>query len=165
MKRLFSSVVLVVAIAACSSGESGEVRLGVSVAHLDTAAAADSVAAREAAGLEITRVRILVNTAKVGYAGHSDGETTAVGPIVVELSADEVKSGAQRSFTIGDLDTGTYGGAEIEVDSLDAKADTSDASLADFATTGASVLVDGTYGERPSSSPATSSPSKAPMVK
>lgn len=146
MKRVLLGLFLFAALEGCSS-DAGEVRLGVSVAAIDTAVSAANDDARSAAGLEVTRVRILVNTAKVGYAGHSDGDETAVGPTVVELTGDEIKAGAQRSFSLGQLASGTYGGAEIEIDNLDADADTSDASLADFASSGASVIIDGTYND------------------
>ncbi|MFO0611510.1 MAG: hypothetical protein U0414_02895 [Polyangiaceae bacterium] len=132
------------ALMGCGAGDTGEVRLGVSVAPL-TELGDPTVDPRAAAGLEITRVRVLVNVAKVGYAGPSDGDAS-VGPYVVELTGDEITAGASRSFSLGELAAGTYGGAEIEVDVLSADADTSsDPSLADFASTKASVLIDGNY--------------------
>jgi hypothetical protein len=63
----------------------------------------------------------------------------------VDLTADEIAGGAHREFSLGALPSGTYGGAEIEIQPLAAGADTSDAALADFVAAGASVLVDGTY--------------------
>lgn len=150
MRNIFKSLVSSVAIGgllsltACGSGETGEVRLGVSVSPI-TQLGDPTTDPRAQAGLEITRVRVLVNVAKVGYHGDSTGEAS-VGPYVVELTGDEIVTGASRSFSLGELESGTYGGAEIEVDVLSADADTSsDASLADFASTKASVLIDGTY--------------------
>jgi hypothetical protein len=149
MKRFFGSTIFAGAaiacasLAGCSTGETGQVKLGVNVSPL-TVAADEIPDPRIAAGLEITRVRVLVNVAKVGYAGPSDG-SASVGPYVVELTGDELTNGASRSFDLGSLDAGSYGGAEIEVDVLGADADTSDASLADFVSTKASVLIDGTY--------------------
>jgi len=168
---LLVAAAIPLATGGCAPAGTGEVQLGVSVAPITTTDAA-TTDARTQAGLSITRVRLLVNTAKIGYAGGhggkggrgcppgamssssssgssggmSSGDTTAVGPFVVDLTSAEIAIGAQRSFSLGELASGTYGGAEIEIDVLDANADTSsDASLADFASTKASVLVDGTY--------------------
>lgn len=145
-KTLITSAAIggMVSLTACGTGETGEVRLGVSVAPI-TQLGDPTTDPRAQAGLEITRVRVLVNVAKVGYHGDSVGEAS-VGPYVVELTGDEIVNGAARSFSLGTLESGTYGGAEIEVDVLSADADTSaDPSLADFASTKASVLIDGTF--------------------
>lgn len=136
------------ALPACSSG-SGEVKLGVNVAATQAAlvAAVDPTAGMQTTddvALEISRVRVLVAVAKVGYAGHSQAQSD-VGPYAVDLTTDEIANGAHREFSLGTLPTGTYGGAEIEIDDLPADADASDASFADFRTSGASVLVEGTY--------------------
>ena len=126
----------------CSSGPAGEVKLGVDVAAIRTATT-DTAAT---AGLEVTRVRVLVAHAKVGYTGgKSTGASAEVGPFVVDLTADEIASGAHRDFSLGTLDSGTYGGAEIEIQPLDSKDDQTDPSVADFVAAGASLLVDGTY--------------------
>ena len=154
-KSLFVAATLggLCALTGCGSSETGEVRLGVSVAPL-TELGDPTTDPRVAAGLELSRVRVLVNVAKVGYAGGCDADAasdeTAVGPFVVELTGDELAAGATRSFSLGELAAGTYGGAEIEIDVLADDADTSaDATLADFATTKASVLVDGTFNGAP----------------
>lgn len=137
-----------VALAGCSSGE---VKIGVDVAPIKAATITDSAGTENGtssgtsaeSGLELTRVRLLVAHAKIGYTG-GDAEAD-VGPIVVDLTAEEIANGAHREFSLGTLATGTYGGAEIEIEPLDADADTSDADFTDFKRTGASLLVDGTY--------------------
>lgn len=132
----------------CGSADTGEVRLGVAAAKLQTSDQIQLDQAKTDAGLALTRVRLLVNVVKVGYTGGPDasGDEASVGPIAVELTGDEIKSGAARSFSLGELDTGTYGGAEIEIDTLDDGFDASgDESLTDFADEGASVPIDGTY--------------------
>jgi hypothetical protein len=126
----------------CSSGTAGEVKLGVDVAAIRTA----TTTAAETTGLEVTRVRVLVAHAKVGYIGEkSTGASAEVGPFVVDLTADEIAKGAHRDFSLGTLDSGTYGGAEIEIEPLDANDDQTDPAVADFVAAGASLLVDGTY--------------------
>lgn len=155
-KTLFVAATLggLCALAGCGSSETGEVRLGVSVAPL-TELGDPTTDPRVAAGLELSRVRVLVNVAKVGYTGgrcnsDADGDETAVGPFVVELTGEELAAGATRSFSLGEIEAGTYGGAEIEIDVLADDADTSaDPALADFATSKASVLVDGTWNGAP----------------
>jgi len=133
---------------ATGSGESGEVKLGVDVAAIQTAVSnsVTGTSGAAAAGLALTRVRLLVNHAKIGYIHEqATGDSADIGPIVVDLTADEIAGGAHRDFSLGTLPSGTYGGAEIEIEPLDTGADTSDAALADFASSGASLLVEGTY--------------------
>ncbi|MEP7122604.1 MAG: hypothetical protein ABJE95_16900 [Byssovorax sp.] len=128
----------------CSSGPAGEVKLGVDVAAIRTTTSTTTTA--DAAGLVVTRVRVLVAHAKVGYTGgKSTGASAEVGPFVVDLTGDEIAKGAHRDFSLGTLDSGTYGGAEIEIQPLDAGDDQTDPAVADFVAAGASVLVDGTY--------------------
>ncbi len=125
----------------CSTGE---VKLGVDVAAL-TVPGGTETPQRDSA-LDITRVRILVAHAKIGYTGgHSGGGAAEAGPYVVDLSADEIANGAHREFSLGELPSGTYGGAEIEIEPLEADQDASDPVFDDFRASGASVLVDGTY--------------------
>jgi hypothetical protein len=139
------------ALAGCSTGTTGttatgpagQVSLGVDVSALRAASAATASAD---AGLVVSRVRVLVAHVKVGYIHEqATGPAAEIGPVVVDLTAAELASGAHRDFDLGTLAGGTYGGAEIEIEPLDATADTSDPALADFVSTGASVLVDGTY--------------------
>jgi hypothetical protein len=135
------------ALVGCNSSGSGDVKLGVDVSAL-TASVANAVTSITAAdsSLVISRIRVLVAHAKVGYTGKQAGGAQAeIGPVVVELTADEIASGAHRDFDLGSLPSGTYGGAEIEIQPLDSTADTSDPALADFVTSKASVLVEGTY--------------------
>jgi hypothetical protein len=149
MARHLSALIAFISLASlagCSSGPAGEVKIGVDVAAIrsTTAAAADVT------GLELSRVRVLVARAKVGYTGGKcSGSSAEVGPFVIDLTADEIASGAHRELSLGALDSGTYGGAEIEIEPLGAKDDTSDAAVADFVTEGASLLVDGTYQREP----------------
>lgn len=143
------------ALSGCAGGEVGEVKLGVDVAAIKistgTTVVDDTAGAGADAALTIDRVRLLVAHAKIGYTNHgcndsSDSSDSAdVGPFVVDLTAEEIKNGAHREFSLGKLPTGTYGGAEIEIEPLDADADTSDPAVADFVKAGASVLIDGTY--------------------
>lgn len=144
MKRSLIASIAFLSLASltgCSSGAAGEVKLGV-----DVAAIRSTTAALETTGLEVTRVRVLVAHAKIGYIGEkSTGASAEVGPFVVDLTADEIESGAHREFSLGTLDSGTYGGAEIEIEPLDSKDDQSDPAVADFVAAGASLLVDGTY--------------------
>lgn len=155
MARSLIALIALAALAGCSAGGSGEVKLGVDVAPI-TALPGDTIntgsgdgAAGGAtdAALEISRVRVLVNVAKIGYTGgdRSGSDSAEAGPFVVDLTADEIKNGARREFSLGELPSGTYGGAEIEIDQLSADADTSDEALADFVTSRASVLVDGSW--------------------
>ena len=145
MKRSLIASIASLAFASltgCSSGPAGEVKLGVDVAAIR--AATTTVTA--ATGLEVTRVRVLVAHAKIGYIGEkSTGASAEVGPFVVDLTADEIANGAHRDFSLGTLDSGTYGGAEIEIEPLTAQDDQSDPAVADFVAAGASLLVDGTY--------------------
>lgn len=149
MRRSFLAIasLALTAIAGCSAGPAVEVKLGVDVAALQTTpTTTDTQTGGAATGLSIERVRLLVNHAKIGYRHEQAGDASAdVGPTVVELTADEIANGAHREFSLGTLPSGTYGGAEIEIEPLDGDADTSDAALADFAAAKASVLVDGTY--------------------
>jgi hypothetical protein len=136
------------ALAGCSSaanGPPGEVKLGVDVAPI-IAAGTDTTNTTAGTGIELSRVRVLMAVAKIGY--HQDqatGPAAEIGPIVVDLTADEIKNGAHRDFSLGTLPGGTYGGAEIEINPLAAGTTSDDAALADFLAQGASLLVDGTY--------------------
>ena len=133
--------------AGCEAGAPGEVKLGVNVAPITVSATETSTNASNSDDLVLERVRILIETAKVGY--HNDeatgGPSAEAGPIVIDLTADEIANGAHRDISLGSLPGGTYGGAEIEIAPLQGDDDTSAAELADFVSSGASVLVDGTY--------------------
>jgi hypothetical protein len=163
MIRSSLSLIALAALVGCSTS-SGEVKLGVDVAPIGSAAsaivvgavdgvdasgAADQVGASTSAatgGLVIERVRLLVAHAKVGYTGGgSDGADAEAGPFVIELSKDEIANGAHREFSLGQLEAGTYGGAEIEIMPPDGSGSSSDPSWAEFVSRGASVLIDGTY--------------------
>jgi hypothetical protein len=145
MKRQLLGLVAFTALAGCSATDTGQVKLGVSVAALQSSTIASD--ATVAAGLSVTRVRILVNVAKVGYTANpgGSGDSADAGPFVVELTGDEITSGAQRQFDLGELASGTYGGAEIEIDRPGSGETSSDPSFADFQAADASVLIDGTY--------------------
>jgi hypothetical protein len=166
MIRSALSLFALAALVGCSS-QSGEVKLGVDVAPVGAAAAAivaangatggvsasgastsaDSSTPSAASDLEIERVRLLVLHAKVGYTGgdKSSGATAEAGPFVIELTKDEIKNGAHREFSLGQLEAGTYGGAEIEIQPLDSDSTATDPALLDFGAKGASLLVSGTY--------------------
>ncbi len=132
-------------LAGCSSGAAGEVKLGVDVAAIRTTAN-QTAADGSSADLVLDRVRILVATAKIGYINEqATGPSAEVGPYVIDLTADEIANGAHREISLGALETGTYGGAEIEIEPLDADDAPSGDELADFLSSGASVIVDGTY--------------------
>ena len=145
MARSLTTSIAFLALASltgCTSGSAGEVKLGVDVAAIRAA----TTNLTTTTGIEVTRVRVIVAHAKVGYTHEQAGSTSAeVGPFVVDLTADEIARGAHREFSLGTLDSGTYGGAEIEIEPLDAKDDQSDPAVADFVAKGASLLVDGTY--------------------
>lgn len=148
MKRMGIVAVALFVLAGCSSGE---VKLGVSVAPIKVAADTTTSDSRADTQLQLNRVRLLVAHAKVGYAGggcHSD-EGTDIGPNVVDLTADEIANGAHREFDLGTLPSGTYRGAEIEIMPIDKDQDASDEVFKDFVSTGASLLVDGTYMGNP----------------
>jgi hypothetical protein len=139
------------ALVGCSTS-TGEVKLGVDVAALKSAAGTQTAGGTQPstdAPLDITRVRLLVGHAKIGYAGghglFDTSDETDTGPYVVDLTADEIANGAHREFSLGELPSGTYGGAEIEIKPIDPDQDASADEFADFRTSGASVLVDGTY--------------------
>lgn len=141
-----AALVAVPVIAGCSSGQPGEVKLGVDVAAITTSATSTSNGTSNSDDLQLDRVRILIETAKVGYRNEqSTGTSAEVGPIVIDLTADEIANGAHREISLGALPSGTYGGAEIEIAPLKDGDDTSAAELADFVSSGASVIVDGTY--------------------
>lgn len=148
-RSLFALAALFV-VAGCSTGE---VKLGVDVAGLKTSARAiesDSLPAPTTDGLDISRIRLLVGHAKVGYAGGGRcSDSTEVGPFVVDLTADEIANGAHREFSLGQLPSGTYGGAEIEIQPLESDQDASGDEFKDFADSGASLLVDGTFQGKP----------------
>jgi hypothetical protein len=146
MKRSFIVGVALCALAGCSTGE---VKLGVDVAPLQIAAQTTPSGANSLSDLALTRVRLLVAHAKIGYAGRgcmSDGED--IGPTVIDLTAEEIANGAHREFDLGKLASGTYGGAEIEIMPIEADQDASDTVFDDFRKSGASVLVEGTYGRK-----------------
>lgn len=151
MARSLIAIAALVALAGCNgSGSEGTVKLGVDVAALTTTVGNAVSGGTNDGSLTISRVRVLVAHAKVGYIHEqSTGASAEIGPIVVDLTADEIASGAHRDFDLGTLPTGTYGGAEIEIEPLDSTADTSDPALADFVTSKGSVLVDGTYQGTP----------------
>ena len=97
------------ALVGCNSSGSGDVKLGVDVSAL-TATVANAVTNNAAAdsSLVVTRIRLLVAHAKVGYTGANKGGAQAeIGPVVVELTADEIASGAHRDFDLGSLPSGT----------------------------------------------------------
>jgi carbon monoxide dehydrogenase subunit G len=143
MARSLIAIIALSTLAGCSAGAAGEVKLGVDVAALKstTTAQAGSTA------LDISRVRVLVADAKIGYTGDksSGGPSAEVGPYVIDLTADEIANGAHREFSLGSLAGGTYGGAEIEIQPLATGTAAPSADFTDFVTAGASVLVDGTY--------------------
>ena len=147
MKRILIVGASLFALAGCSSGE---VKLGVDVAPIQIAAKASTTTSDSRADeqFSLTRVRLLVAHAKVGYAGGGrgcDSEGTDIGPTVVDLTADELANGAHREFDLGELPSGTYRGAEIEIMPIDEGQDASDEVFADFQKTGASLLVEGMY--------------------
>lgn len=154
MKRFLIVPILLAGLVGCSTGE---VKLGVDIAAIKsatTASVTNSLVAETAetadASLEISRVRLLIAHAKIGYAGGGDcsdsgGAAADAGPIVVDLTADEIAKGAHREFDLGSVVSGTYGGAEIEIQPIDADATGDEAALADFRSAGASLLVDGTF--------------------
>ncbi len=147
MKRVLIVGAALFALAGCSTGE---VKLGVDVAPLKIASDGLRADATAVGDLELTRVRLLVAHAKIGYAGrgcNSDG--TDIGPNVIDLTAEEIANGAHREFDLGQLASGTYGGAEIEIMPLEADQDASDEVFADFRSSGASVIVEGIYGRSP----------------
>jgi len=131
----------------CSaSGGAGEVKLGVDVAPIQGVATETGTTGSADPSLAITRVRILVADAKIGYIGEkATGPSAEAGPYVIDLTADEIANGAHRDFSLGSLPSGTYGGAEIAIEPLPADAKAQGDSFADFVSAGASVLVDGTY--------------------
>lgn len=147
MARSIIAAAAILALAGCnSSGAAGDVKLGVDVAALQGTIANAVTGGTNDGSLSITRVRVLVAHAKVGYIHEqATGPAAEIGPVVVDLSADEIANGAHREFDLGSIPSGTYGGAEIEIEPLDATADTSDPALADFVSSKASVLVEGTY--------------------
>lgn len=149
MARSFiASLVAAVALMGCgtSSGTSGEVKLGVNVAALRTTVAAANETTATDSALVLTRVRVLVNHAKIGYIHEqATGPAADIGPFVVDLSADEIANGAHREFSLGEIPADTYGGAEIEIEPLDADSTATDAALDDFRAAKASVLVEGTF--------------------
>jgi hypothetical protein len=157
MLRSVFAVSALFTLVGCSSGQ---VKLGVDVAPTSAAASrltltdAETLPEGSTASLTIDRVRILVNEVKVGGGSggcrDKDGSEGALsGPFIVDLSSDEIANGARRDFSLGEVATGTYRKAEIEIEPLDADdADSGDASGAefdDFRTSKASLLVDGTY--------------------
>ncbi len=163
---LTTGSILVSLGAALSTGCSQEAKLGIDIAPASGAAqsalsesAASSLSANAslrigrvipmpaADAATISRVRILVNEAKVNGTGKGCDHVES-GPFVIDLSADEIQKGAHREFLVGAIAAGTYRDAEIEIEPLDNdkdQGDTSGAELADFKATGASILVDGTY--------------------
>jgi hypothetical protein len=147
MTRSFVLLAAALGVLGCSTGEVGQVKLGVDVAAIKIAPPDTTATGTSAdAALSIDRVRVLVAHAKVGYIQEqATGASAEIGPIVVDLTADEIASGAHRDFDLGTLPTGTYGGAEIEIEPLTADDDQSSADVADFVAAGASVLVEGSY--------------------
>lgn len=148
MSRMMIAFMALSALAGCSSaanGPAGEVKLGVDVAPM-VVAGTTTTDTTTGTGIELSRVRVLMAVAKIGYIGdQSTGPSAEIGPIVVELTADEIKNGAHREYSLGTLPGGTYGGAEIEINPLAAGTTSDDAALTDFLAQGASLLIDGTY--------------------
>lgn len=145
MKRVFIVGAALFALAGCSSGQ---VKLGVDVAPLKVASSDldPTDFPTSTPDLELTRVRLLVAHAKIGYAGRGcNSDETDIGPNVVDLTAEEILNGAHREFDLGELPSGTYGGAEIEIMPIDEGQDASGDEFADFRSSGASLLVDGLY--------------------
>ncbi|HRI65727.1 MAG TPA: hypothetical protein PK156_15875 [Polyangium sp.] len=145
MKRILIVGAALFALAGCSSGE---VKLGVDVAPIQIASKSTTTDSRVDDQFSLKRVRLLVAHAKIGYAGGRDcggSEGTDIGPTVVDLTADEIANGAHREFDLGELPSGTYRGAEIEIAPIDEGQEASDEVFADFQKTGASLLVEGTY--------------------
>lgn len=145
MNRSFFVLSAALALFGLSGCSTGEVKIGVDVAPL-MADTSDSLPSGNptAIDLELTRVRLLVDHVKIGYRSRSlCGDSEDRGPYVVDLTADEIKNGAHREFSLGELASGTYGGAEIEIEPLDGEFDASGDEFADFRQSGASVLVDG----------------------
>lgn len=145
MKRVFVLCTALFALAGCSSGQ---VKLGVDVAPLKVASTDPDPTdfPTTTPDLELTRVRLLVAHAKVGYAGRDCmSDETDIGPNVVDLTADEIIHGAHREFDLGEMPSGTYGGAEIEIMPIDEGQDASGDEFADFRASGASLLVDGFF--------------------
>ncbi|MFO0758447.1 MAG: hypothetical protein U0359_18285 [Byssovorax sp.] len=149
MARSFfaASLLAAVALVGCGTGTTGEVKLGVDVAAVRSAVVSATDPAADSSALVLTRVRVLIDHAKIGY--HNDqatgGPAADIGPFVVDLTADEIANGAHREFSLGQLPADTYGGAEIEIQPLEADSTASDATLDDFRAAGASLLVEGTY--------------------
>ncbi len=145
MKRIFVLGAALFALAGCSSGQ---VKLGVDVAPLKVASTDPDPTdfPTTSPDLELTRVRLLVAHAKIGYAGRDCmSDETDIGPNVVDLTAEEILNGAHREFDLGAMASGTYGGAEIEIMPLEAGQDASGDEFADFRSSGASLLVDGFF--------------------
>jgi hypothetical protein len=146
------------ALVGCSSGE---VKIGVDVSAISTAgsslrtAGVESTPDTPVSSIAINRVRLLVNEVKVGGGGGGckrQGDTPQgvdSGPFVVNLTGEEIAAGAHREFTLGEVTAGTYRQAEIEIEPLDADAsgngDASGAEFDDFRSSGASLLIDGTF--------------------
>jgi hypothetical protein len=149
-RSLVASLVAAVALMGCGSGSTGEVKLGVDVAALRTTVASANEAEATDPELVLTRVRVLVAHAKIGYIGEkATGPAADIGPFVVDLTADEIANGAHREFSLGEIPADTYGGAEIEIEPLDDDATSTDPALDDFRAAKASLLVEGTYQGQP----------------
>ena len=141
------------ALTACSPGSNGAV-LGVSVAPLQTQTTTNTTnnATTSTTDLSVTRIRILVNRAKLRESGSGKcgGPGAEAGPFVVDLAQSEIASGTTRDFTLN-VSPGSYSDAEIEIEPLmldkdgDSASPATTAELADFKSSGASILVDGTY--------------------
>lgn len=146
MARSLIALIAITSLAGCAAaGSEGEVKLGVDVAPIISTTTGSQVDGADSP-LAITRVRVLVDDAKIGYTGSGPGGAEAkVGPYVIDLAADEIKSGAHREFSLGTLPSGTYGGAEIEIQPLQSGDDSSDSSFDDFRTSASSLIVEGTY--------------------
>jgi len=138
---------------------------GIDTAPTGTTSAAitTTTAARvtHSTAIAVDRVRILVNVAKLQDRGRPIRRRRG---LAFDLSKDEITKGAHRDFTVSASTATTYTDAEIEIDHLDSDrnggGDASGAQFDDFRTSGASLLVDGTFTARHSSSRATSRPSK-----
>lgn len=159
-------------LAGCSSGE---LSLGVQITpQVSTAASAlktepnaspfttltaDVTQQNVDATLVMTRVRLLLSDAKLteqSSATSSDrcpnmgSGGTDLDPSVVDLSADDLKNGTTKQISLGKVASGSYTGAHLEIEPLDGReASSTLPDLADFKAQGASVIIDGTYNDKP----------------
>jgi hypothetical protein len=148
MKRLFGvQLAVALGLSALAGCKSSQVSLGVDVpASGSQALETATKLPTHSSAIVVNRIRLLVNEAKL--QGGTSHEHNASGPYIIDLSADEIKNGAHRDFSVTASATATYGDAEIEIEPLDLNETGGDASAAefdDFRSSGASVIVDGTF--------------------